>query len=83
MILSIVLYRYETWSHSMGKTEKKEPTGEWIKLHNEVLICTQVIRSRSMRWVRYTACMGFNLKTSKEETTLETWEDNIWMDKMV
>jgi hypothetical protein len=42
----------------MGKTEKKEPTGEWIKLCNEVLIGSQVFRSRSMRWVRYTGCMG-------------------------
>lgn len=92
MILSIVLYRYKTWSCSMGKT-KKEPTGEWIKLHNEVLICTQVVRSRNTRWMRYTTCMGktrciqHSIWKHQRKRPLwrltNRWEDNVWMDKMV
>jgi hypothetical protein len=81
IILSLVLYGCETWSLTLTKERRlrvlqnrvlrtfgcrrEKVTGEWSKLHNEVLndlysspSFVAVIKSRRMRWAGNVACMG-------------------------
>jgi len=69
VILSVVLYGYETWSLTLRKERRlrvlrDEITGEWRRLHNEELHdlysstnIFRVIKSRRMRWAGHVAYM--------------------------
>jgi hypothetical protein len=38
--------------------KRDEATGEWRKLHNEVLRIIRIIKSRRLRWAGHVARMG-------------------------